>query len=609
MADSFLFKNRIRAQQLYNDAFVYLSEKYQQSSDLFTPASPFGQILSVVSNISELIFYYIEAAITELNISRARNAQSIFGLSRLTGHNPSRGVSAFGSIQLNIAPGAASQISGNTLRIPNYCALNCETNGLTYFLDLGSDEFIAIDKTSLTPQQVTIVQGLVQTQGFTGTGFPLQSFSINTLDPSDDQRIKVTVNGVDYPVEDSLYDLGNNEPGCLVKTGINGGLDVYFGTGNFGAIPPQGSKITIQYVQTAGLSGNLDTANNIAFTFTTEGVDELGNEINLNEVLSIKLVSKPIFGANNEDPEFTRLIAPYASKSFVLANPSNYIYFLKKYAYFSHIDAYNTKNDDYIDDDNVVYLFLLPDVNRKITTDIDYFNIPADEFVLTEEEKQRVLNLLNESGQQLVTSEVEIINPVIKKYVINIVLKYIEGFDKGVLMTEIRSSLSTYFLNIKRKTSVPRSDLISIIENIEGIDSVNVFFVSQENEEAIRNGYYFVPVKQRDPITNQEITIDRKQVTIEPGQDPLIGLDDFGDIKIEQNDLVLIRGGWSDRNNNYYEEIPSENTVGSLNIIFKSFVTKNLYNDLEQNKFNQLKKIQQNKTYSPVIKNSSGTVS
>ena len=130
MADSFLFKNRVRAQQLYNDAFVYLSEKYQQSSDLFTPASPFGQILSVVSNISELIFYYIEAAITELNISRARNAQSVFGLSRLTGHNPSRGVSAFGSLQLNVAPGAASQISGNTLRIPNFCTLNCETNGL-----------------------------------------------------------------------------------------------------------------------------------------------------------------------------------------------------------------------------------------------------------------------------------------------------------------------------------------------------------------------------------------------------------------------------------------------------------------------------------------------
>lgn len=607
MADSFLFKNRIRAQQLYNDAFVYLSEKYQQSADLFTPASPFGQILSVVSNISELIFYYIEAALTELNISRARNAQSVFGLSRLTGHNPSRGVSAFGSLQLNVAPGSAALISGNTIRIPNYCTLNCNTNGLDYFLDFGSDEFIVIDKSSLTPQQVTIVQGVVQTQDFTGTGFPLQSFSINTLDPSDDERIKVTVNGVDYPVEDSLYDLNNDEPGCLVKTGINGGLDIYFGTGNFGAIPPQGSKITVQYVQTAGVSGNLDTANNIAFTFLTEAIDELGNEINLNDVLSIKLVSKPIFGANNEDPEFTRLIAPYASKSFVLANPSNYIYFLKKYAYFSHIDAYNTKNDEYIDDDNVVYLFLLPDVNRKITTDIDYFNIPQSEFVLDAEEKQRVINLLNESGQQLVTSDVQIVDPVVKKYAINIVLKYVEGFDKGVLASQIRSTLSTYFLNVKRKATVPRSDIISLVENIEGIDSVNIFFVSEENEAAIRNGYYFVPVKKLDPLTNQEVIVEQKQVTIEEGQDPLLGLDDFGDIRVEENTLVLIRGGWSDRNNNYYEEIPTENTVSSLNIIFKSFVTKNLYNDLEQNKFNAIKQAQQNRTYSPIIKNSAGT--
>jgi hypothetical protein len=606
MADSFLFKSRIRAQQLYNDAYVYLSEKYQQASELFTPASPFGQILSVLTNISELIFYYVEAAITELNISRARNAQSVFGLSRLTGHNPSRGVSAFGSMSVSIAPGGSSQISGNTLRISNYTQLRCETNGLTYFFDFGSDEFIAIEKSSLESQQLTIVQGTVQSQTFTGTGFPLQSFSINTADPTDDQRIKVTVNGFDYPIEASLYDLGNNEPGCLVKTGINGGLDIYFGTGNFGAIPPEGSIIQVQYVQTAGLSGNLDSEKNITFTILTEGVDELGNEVNLNDVLSIQLVSKPIFGANNEDPEFTRLIAPYASKSFVLANPSNYIYFLKKFAYFTHIDAYNTKDDQYIDDDNIEYLFLLPDVNRKLTTDLDYFNLPASEFVLSPEEKARVYQLLNESGQQLVTSDVQIVDPIIKKYAINIVLKYVEGFDKQVIAANIRAALSTYFLNIKRKTSVPRSDLIGIIENIQGVDSVNVFFVSQLNEDAIRVGYYYVPVYGFDQLTGQKVIIEEKRVPILPGQDPLIGLDDFGDIKIEQNDLVLIRGGWEDRNSNYYEEIPAENTVSSLNIIFKSMVVKDLYNELERSKFEALIKVQQNKTYSPIIKNSAG---
>ena len=46
------------------------------------------------------------------------------------------------------------------------------------------------------------------------------------------------------------------------------------------------------------------------------------------------------------------------SNSFVLANPNNYIYYLSKYDFWSFIDAYNTKNDEYLDDDNIIYLFL-----------------------------------------------------------------------------------------------------------------------------------------------------------------------------------------------------------------------------------------------------------
>ena len=74
----------------------------------------------------------------------------------------------------------------------------------------------------------------------------------------------------------------------------------------------------------------------------------------------MNITRNPMFGSDSEDPTFTRLIAPYASNSFVLANPNNYIYYLSKYDFWSFIDAYNTKDDEYLDDDNIIYLFLFP---------------------------------------------------------------------------------------------------------------------------------------------------------------------------------------------------------------------------------------------------------
>ena len=136
---SFFSKTRIRATELFEDSFEYLARTYDQAQEVFTPASPFGQVLTVVSNLGEMIFFYIEAALTELNISRARNIESIYGLSRLTGHDPTRGISARGIIGLRLNTSAANLVSGDYVQIMNGAKLQIGQNGLTYFLRFNSD--------------------------------------------------------------------------------------------------------------------------------------------------------------------------------------------------------------------------------------------------------------------------------------------------------------------------------------------------------------------------------------------------------------------------------------------------------------------------------------
>ena len=585
---SFFSKTRLKATELFEDSFEYLQRTYDQAVETFTPASPFGQILTVVSNLGEMIFFYIEAVATELNISRARNIESIYGLSRLTGHDPTRGISARGIIGLRLNTSAASLLNGDYVQIMNGASFEVGQNGLTYYLRFNSD-FIRLDKTNKAFVNVEIIQGEKEEQSFTGSGNPLQSFNLSTKEPTDQYLVEIYVDGERWKIEDSLYDMNYAEKSVMVKSSVNGGLSIFFGNNQFGMPPALGSRIRCTYVKTRGVAGNIG-GKALDINFSDPGTDSSGEEVDLNEILSINITRNPMFGSDSEDPTFTRLIAPYASNSFVLANPNNYIYYLSKYDFWSFIDAYNTKNDEYLDDDNIIYLFLIPDVKKKLTSDLDYFSIPEVEFTMTKQEKEMTYEILNKSGRQVVTAETRIVDPTIKRYALNIVVRWFDNYDKDAIRIEIRKNLDEYFLNVNRRDRIPRSDIISIIENVDGIDSVNVFFISEENENAIRDGFYFIPVYGTDPVTDQRVLIENKKIVLKKDEDPQIGLDSFGDIIIENNDLAIIRGGWKDRNGTYYEPIPEANKISSLNVFYKEGIANNLYNKIQQEKYNKVQR-------------------
>ena len=229
---------------------------------------------------------------------------------------------------------------------------------------------------------------------------------------------------------------------------------------------------------------------------------------------------------------------------------------------------------------------MIPDIQRKITTDSDYFTVDLNEFALTVDEKKMLVASINESGRQMTSTELQFVDPEIKKYAVNIVLRTIEGYDLGVIRNEIRTKLNEYFLNVKRRDKIPKSDLIAMVEAIKGVDSVSIFFVSEENETAIRNGYYIKRTYKVSPTTpflqegegnkkryvffNKEL-IETK-IPISTGEDPNLGLDEFGDINIGLRDLAVIRGGWKDRDGIYYEPTPVEGTASSLSIYFNGTI-------------------------------------
>jgi hypothetical protein len=559
----FLSRARIKVTEMIADTRTYISRVYGRSGDLFTTASPYSQILEVLTELTNLNFLYIEDALVEQNILTAQDPESIYGLARLAGHDAFRGSSALGELRIRLNTSAFNDIEGDTLNIPANSVIKASKNGLEYVLKTNNDQFV-IQKSNADYLYIPVIQGRIERQVLTGTGEKLQSFNIIVKKQTDNDSVRVSVNSELWSKYDSLYDMKVGTKGYLVKTGITGGLDIYFGNGSFGEIPPVGSSISVEYVVSEGMKGNLTGSKDLNFKFLTEGFDSLGNSCDLNKLLESSFTVAPNMGSDPETIELTKLIAPLQSHSFVLATPENYESFLSKYGMFSYLDAYNTTDDGYIDDDNVIYLFMLPDTKRKLAKNNDYFNLHKEEFFFSEEEKNGILRTLENSGRQVVTTEVKIVEPKVQYFRMDIKVRYFEGFSKINLFGEIRTKISQYLINITRRDRLPKSDIIALLEGIEGIDSVNVRFVSEKEETARRLGYYVSETVTVTPSTTtledigngkQKYVFFKRNVTTNlvnfepnaPLPENVINLDSFGDIILEKEEVALFRGGWVDR--------------------------------------------------------------
>jgi len=543
-----IFKTtRLKFNEMFDDANAFVEKTYGSVGRYFTSASPFGQLLRVTINIARLIFYYIEDSITELNINTATRPESVRGLARLVGHNPTRPISASGVLKLSYN-GKPADIYGNAMIIPNFTVLKNPDNSLKYtiFLEGNSTSIELSNRNSIL---VNVKQGEIEVQKFTSDGQRLQSFNaaVRGAKYIDHHQVVVYINNEEWKTYDSLYDIPREGKGCLVKTSSNTGIDIFFGNGNFGAVPQLGAEIRVEYLLTAGFEGNINTTDTATeWKFVDSAFDILGEEVDMNEFLNCTIEKEITFGTNFEPLYLTRIIAPKTSRSFVLANPENYIVFLEKFNYFGIIDAFTTFDDDYLDDDNVIYLFLVPDINKKISGNLNYFTVPQESFGLTLEEKDKIYDLIEGSGQKMVTAVNTIIEPVIKRYLLNIALIIFEGNSKDYIKQQIIEKMSQYFATFRRRDRIPKSDLIRIIEGIDGVDSVNLWFTSQDNE-----------ANKKNDSTAADI-----------------GIDEFGDILIGRGELPIIRGGWEDRNGIMYEDSTNDQKPSTVNISIKKIVPK-----------------------------------
>lgn len=605
--------------KLTNQLERWLKDTYKKSNKVFSHASPTGMIMHIQKILFTNNILYLKNALKQLDLETTKNEMVIKNIARISGHNPGRSISAIGTIRMKLKVGINlnSKIKGGKIIIKNNTLLKNKTNQLNYVLNTGDSDKSIFNVNSYTDLYFNIKQGLYEEQIYTGDGLKNKSISviISRYQNIDNFDYKIYYNSKILKIVDSLYDMLPGELACYTRTGFNGGLDIYFGNGNYGFIPEIGSEIKVNYLLTDGSIGNI--LNNIDndFIFVDNVLDNEGNILNIDELFDIFIHNDINFGVDNESVKYMKSVIPYVSRNFVLASPEQFIYHLKRLNMFSKVNAFNLldennfNNNKYIESfindtfgenididnirekmikyfptiyDNQIYLYLIPKIKNYFVDDYNYFNIPIDVFYLDDDEKEKIMNYLKKMGILSITSNVIIIQPKISFYVINIYIRRYQNDIKDNIKNKIIQVVSDYFIENERFDRVIKSDIIKTIKNeILSIDSVNVEFICKKNEDYHREGIKSNNISNHNVLEDEINIIKNKKVYKKTpyNQNSYLGIDPVqGDIVVEKDELAVLRGGWYDRNGLYYNDIPTTtNNLNTINIIW-SGVNENVLN-------------------------------
>jgi hypothetical protein len=550
----------------------FLQQEYSKSGILYSNASPYGQILSVVENLYQLSFLYLKNSIKQYDLSNynSLNPRIIRNGAIFAGHIPGRNISATGTLKFTLKTSAdpATDIPGSKITLINHQTLKNKTNGLFYSINLGTDkQSYKISTNSVF--YVPIVQGQWAITTFTGTGQENQTFQVSLRGNQKDVEqfnYLVLVNGQYWSVKKGIYDMLPDEKACVVRTGFDGGIDVIFGNSGFGAIPTVGSIIQVNYLISDGSLGSIFRRTINDWTFVDPATDGFGNTIDISKFFDVSIYTDINFGADKESISFTKNVLPVVSTNFVLGLPQQYAYAIKRLGVFSYVNAYESYG--------TVYIVAAPNVLLFKNANSDYFTIDIRAFELDSYEISKIDLYLRTGGNILLSQRYQINTPTLSYYVMNVFVTTYSDAQMDSVNAQIQEVVSNYFLNFSRLDRVPKSDLVQLISLINEIYSVDISFISKKNEDYHINNITADTNRYNQYASKAALKLVRPNPTYNRSES--IGIDPvMGDIIFEPSEIPVIRGGWTDRSGIYYSDHIDDSGLKSLNIINKGTIDAN----------------------------------
>jgi hypothetical protein len=499
----------------------------------------FGQLMTVVSGIAHNIMLYIEDSLVEQNKYTAQRKKSVLGLAAQSGYQPSYGKAA--GVWVRIAHKVNNRVPLDVI-VAEHQKILCSQNGLYYNLVLNKAATTIKCDTNLVSEYIYAVQGQFDIQRFTATGGSLYVQNMKFTGYIDTDYITVKVNDEEWEQVASLYDMAPDQKAYAIRYNPVSGIDIIFGNDVNGRVIGQGDVIEVSYLLHDGESGNIDVKESGYFLFADKLKDVAGEEVDGNTCFDISFASEDAVaaGANPESITKIRQMIGFNTRSLVLSDSNAYKAFLNKFSFVGYNRTWSEPGS------LVVNSLVMRNYQLDMQSGEDYFDLRPNQFSLSDIQKASIQNAILASGAQLAGTTYNIINIELCKYACYLYIKLKDSStDKSLITTQIRTLVGEFFGDIQSDSYIPKSDIINLIkDNIDEVDGVNCYFLSERNETALQTRMYQDTQYIFDPVTGTYRT-KTSTVRLVSGENPMLGLDAHGNIVVDaDNQFPVLMGGW-----------------------------------------------------------------
>lgn len=516
----------------------YLSSAFNSMNISTAKTKIYNIIFEGIKGIMQNIMFYIEDAFTEQNIFTASRKQSIFSLAKLTGYEPYYGSAASGTVVCSVIRGSALESDATKIFIPNGSILiNTETNS-RYIVRLSTNDYVIDITKPLVTHEFKVIEGNIRGGWFSAKGVELETFSVETSFSSYDiDSIVVEVNGEAWSKEASLYDMGEGDESYIVSCGYDGSFDIMFGDGIHGKKLRGGDTVFVSWISHSGETGNILTGSATSFSFYTAGRDTYGNNIDLNKYVSVQMKTCIAGGTNPDSIKLIRSMVGYNSRSMILATEENFNLFFKRFSFIGRVNCWSHEST------MKVIAVCTSNKITDVTTAEEYFALNVKDLYLSDEYKKQIIESLNASNKTFAGISLEFKNPSFARYAATCVLKIDDQYNQEGIKEALKSFLGEYFINLPEGVEVIyKSDIIqNVLNEIGGIKSFDIHFISEKNEISAYNGFY-----NKYTIDYYNGILMEKSEKIFYSKDKIAGLDNFGNIVLDSKlEIPLLQGGFS----------------------------------------------------------------
>jgi len=449
-------------------------------------------LIELFATMGDMLGFYLNSNALEAFLPTVRQPENVYRHAKTIGYKIREATSAQAWVRFSTLRPLSYQLTiPRGTRIGTAAGGGISSQGL--FITQDPIWIVAGD---LVSAPVLCKQGVPYTDQFKSEGTTSQKFKLSTVDV-DPTTIEVFIGSspksesIWVQVTSFLYST-REDTVFVSETDYLGVTRVIFGDGKYGKIPDINEEVTIKYLQSAGIAGNVNAG---AISLVLSKIDHNGQEIDP-ELLSVTNEDPSEGGGDKQSLEQVKSNAPGSLSALYRAMTKyDYIALIQRLGGIQHVNAWGEQEEVPNNDNWEEYMNWVNVVLAPVGTG---GRLPDS--TLEKDVREYLLSV------QPITVRLRFIPPEYRTFNISVTIGVFSNYSIESIRLQAQKEINDYlaYENVRFGLDLRTSSVYSIVMNIPGVSHASV-----DDFVEVKLG-----ISEEDAIVGQEAILNKWEIPL-----------------------------------------------------------------------------------------------